>query len=98
MKTTRKVHRILVEEIGSGRYTPALHTLEDDEVLRIEIRRKPRRVTCLEGCLWVTQEGDRNDYVLRKGETFRSAARGVLYIQSLCQSGGSGEESSVRIA
>ena len=98
MKTTRKVHRVLVEEIGSGRHTPALHTLEEDTVLRIDVRKRPRRVTCLEGCLWVTQEGDRNDYVLRKGETFRSAGRGTLYIQSLFQSGGSGEESSVRIA
>ncbi len=98
MKTTYKTKRVLVEEVGS-RETPAfLHTVREDLVLKITVRDTPYRISCLDGCLWVTQEGDTDDHLLRKGEEFITDRKGKVLIQSVAQNIGSGEESTVRIA
>lgn len=37
------------------------------------------KIRCLEGVLWITQKGDVQDYLLRKGQVFRALnPQGVL--------------------
>ena len=40
-------------------------------------------VRCLEGTLWVTQDGDRDDHVLRVGETMRIDRDGPTVVQAM---------------
>jgi hypothetical protein len=40
-------------------------------------------VTCRSGTLLVTQEGDALDHVLRPGEAFQSAPRGLVVVWAL---------------
>jgi quercetin dioxygenase-like cupin family protein len=37
-------------------------------------------ITCLAGRLWITQEGDRRDFVLAPGESFRVRRGGVTLV------------------
>jgi len=39
-------------------------------------------VRCLEGGLWITQDGDRNDHVLAAGGSFRVDRDGVVVMQA----------------
>lgn len=39
-------------------------------------------ILCTHGVLWVTQEGDPQDYMLQKGETYVADRPGLLLIQS----------------
>lgn len=38
----------------------------------------------VEGIVWITEEGDSHDYVLREGEDFHSAGNTQVVAQSLC--------------
>jgi hypothetical protein len=40
-------------------------------------------IACLQGRLWVTQEGDLNDYVLYPGESFWITRPGTVIVQAL---------------
>ncbi|MGQ0655741.1 MAG: DUF2917 domain-containing protein [Betaproteobacteria bacterium] len=40
-------------------------------------------VRCLEGVLWITEEGNRNDYVVQSGEVFQLSGDGRAVIQAL---------------
>jgi hypothetical protein len=40
------------------------------------------QVLCLEGELWVTQDGDREDYLVRPGETLAIATDGPAIVQA----------------
>lgn len=40
-------------------------------------------IECSEGILWVTQEGDRKDYVLETGQRFVVARRGSVVVEAL---------------
>ena len=46
------------------------------------VRRVPasrgRRVECLSGCLWITQDGDRRDVILNAGDAFEFDRDGGL--------------------
>ena len=41
------------------------------------------RIACVSGTLWVTQEGDAHDYVLKAGDHFRAGGRGRVVVQAL---------------
>ena len=40
------------------------------------------RVRCLRGTLWITQEGDREDYFVRAGESFTIERDGVTLVSA----------------
>lgn len=41
------------------------------------------RVRCAEGIVWLTREGDAEDYILRAGEERRIAGRGRIVAQAM---------------
>ncbi len=43
---------------------------------------KGTRVLCLEGELWITQDGDYEDYLVRPGETLAIAGDGPAIVQA----------------
>ncbi len=47
------------------------------------IIRPGSEIRCLEGILWVTQEGDPRDYILEPGETFVTHRKGKVVLQAL---------------
>jgi hypothetical protein len=46
-------------------------------------RRRRDVIRCLQGRLWVTQEGDWRDHLLRAGEVFLAAKAGRILISAL---------------
>jgi hypothetical protein len=58
----------------------------DSCVSSVAVRRVPVTVRCIEGCLWVTHEGDPADHVLKPGEEFVAARRGRLVVLGLARS------------
>ncbi len=57
--------------------------LAANEVISMQARRRPCRVTCVAGRLWVTADGSRVDYALEPGENAAFAVRGKVVIQAL---------------
>ncbi|MEZ0396760.1 MAG: DUF2917 domain-containing protein [Anaerolineales bacterium] len=45
--------------------------------------RRGAEIRCLEGVLWITQEGDLRDYILKPGETFVTDRKGKVVLQAL---------------
>lgn len=40
-------------------------------------------IHCIDGCLWVTQDGDPDDHILQTGETIRFPGRGLVVTSAL---------------
>lgn len=53
-----------------------------DEAFRIE-RPLHCEVECMDGTLWVTQDGDPKDFILEVGQVYRAKRRSPLLIQAL---------------
>lgn len=47
------------------------------------IIRRGSEIRCLEGILWITQEGDFRDYILKAGDSFRTNRKGKVVLQAL---------------
>lgn len=43
----------------------------------------PLAIRCIVGCVWVTQTGDRRDYVIQPGERFTASSAGDVMIMAL---------------
>jgi len=50
------------------------------------IVRRGSEIRCLEGMLWITQEGDFRDYILKAGDTFKTNRKGKVVLQALNRS------------
>jgi hypothetical protein len=66
----------------------SLHTLTDISLPKyktwgIEGDRRGDVITCLNGTLWITQEGDFKDYVLESGRSFWVTRPGSVVLQAL---------------
>ena len=61
--------------------------LRKDEILALDGNRCGRLVCCGEGVLWVTQEGDGRDYLLRRGESFQTTLAGRIVVTAMADSG-----------
>ena len=59
--------------------------LEDRELLIIEEVRDAT-VTCLEGELWITKEGDNRDFVVRAGSSVELDARQRVFVSAFVSS------------
>ena len=53
------------------------------EIERLEGVNAGDTIFCANGVLWVTQEGDPEDYLLKKGEKFVAERPGLVLIQGL---------------
>jgi len=58
-------------------------TLNKFKTWSIEGDRRGDVITCLDGTLWVTQEGDLKDYVLETGRSFWVTRPGTVVVQAL---------------
>ena len=57
--------------------------LRSSETMSVHGRRVGLRFRPVEGTLWITQEGDHADYLVRPGETFVSTRPGRIVAQPL---------------
>ncbi|MBL8513904.1 MAG: DUF2917 domain-containing protein [Betaproteobacteria bacterium] len=69
--------------------------LPGDGTLRVQLHRstyftlpanEPVALEVLSGCAWVTQEGDRDDHFLGKGERFNLPGQGEAIVQAMSES------------
>lgn len=59
------------------------HTLSAREIERLSGVSRGDMVICTRGLLWVTQEGDRDDHLLRSGEKFIANRHGVVVVEAM---------------
>ena len=55
--------------------------LTGGDLFKLESDQRPNRIRCLEGALWVTQEGDPSDHMLAMGQWFTVRKPGLVIIQ-----------------
>ncbi|MBL8519590.1 MAG: DUF2917 domain-containing protein [Betaproteobacteria bacterium] len=69
--------------------------LPDDGSLKVHLNRsayftlparEPVALEVLSGCAWITQEGDRDDYFLSRGERFNLPGQGEAIVQAMHES------------
>lgn len=54
---------------GQAQATSTQHTLPERHTLTLPAS-QGRHIDCLQGCLWITQDGDPRDVVLQAGQRF----------------------------
>jgi len=55
--------------------------LDDSALFKMDGDQRRARIYCLEGSLWITQEGDAQDYHLKAGEHMVISKRGLVLVQ-----------------
>jgi hypothetical protein len=65
---------------------PATTRLAYREMLKLR-GRAGDRVDCLDGCVWITQEGDRRDILLDAGQGFMLDRAGTAIVYALRDAG-----------
>jgi hypothetical protein len=58
-------------------------TLPKHKVWKLEGDRRGDVITCMNGTLWITQEGDLKDYVIESGKNFWVTKPGTVVVQAL---------------
>jgi quercetin dioxygenase-like cupin family protein len=58
-------------------------TMNANKILKTHINRNRKTITCLQGKIWVTQEGDLADHVLSAGDEMVTRKDGVVLIQAM---------------
>ena len=58
-------------------------TLAKHKVWSIEGDRRGDVISCCNGTLWITQEGDLKDYIIEAGKDFWVTRRGEVVVQAL---------------
>jgi hypothetical protein len=79
------VRRTLVQKVigrGPEKYLVEA-VLEPDELFTLMGDQRGGRLTALHGNLWVTQQGDSEDFVLRPGERLTITRRGKVVVQAM---------------
>jgi hypothetical protein len=46
-------------------------------------KRQRQTLYCMQGCIWVTQEGDIRDYLLEAGDAFQVTLTGLVLVRAL---------------
>jgi hypothetical protein len=64
------------------RTQPAVH-LQRRGIERLQRIKRGTRLVCDAGILWVTQAGDRRDYVLLPGDDLSLKARGKVLVEAM---------------
>jgi len=63
--------------------TPIEVGLGAHDLRRLEGDRRRSVISCLEGTVWITQEGDAEDHVLRRGEHFNVSQPGLVLVEAI---------------
>ncbi len=74
---------VMLSRVGTAVPTGATLTLKMGEVISLRLSGRPFRVACVTGRLWVTVDGDVEDYMLLAGEERTFRAHGTAVIQAL---------------
>lgn len=80
METTSSFFRLFGPVAASG---GTLRRLRQGQVMPLEKSAPGKRVRCLGGTLWVTQEGDPEDHILSVGEVFTVSRAGRVVVEGL---------------
>ena len=78
---TDSLHTGIINTAGKSRPFQNLLLKGEREIIRK--KDKSVRVRCISGLLWITQEGDIRDIILKPGDEFTITNRGVALISSL---------------
>jgi hypothetical protein len=57
--------------------------LEGSELLKLQFGQPGASVMCTTGILWLTQQGDLNDHLLKAGQSFTLSQPGTVLVQGL---------------
>jgi len=57
--------------------------LDGDELLKLDLAQPRTSVVCTAGTLWLTQQGDPQDHVLKAGQSFTLSQRGTVLVQGV---------------
>ncbi|MBN2428154.1 MAG: DUF2917 domain-containing protein [Deltaproteobacteria bacterium] len=60
--------------------------LQKGEMLILKGERRGLMIQCGEGMLWITQEGDYRDHLLKRCKNFTSSLPGRVVVTALCDS------------
>lgn len=64
--------------------TPKIELLlQPRELLRLDNRQQPVAVTCKNGMVWVTCDGELNDHVLDAGRRYSPETKGSIVIEAI---------------
>ena len=79
--TSAKMNTVQIEKTLASE-----QRLSASEVERLAGVRSGDAIVCNSGILWVTQEGDPEDYLLKKGEQFVANRHGVVVVEAMTDS------------
>lgn len=57
--------------------------LRENAILALNASRIPPGIRCINGLIWITQEGDDRDRVLHNGQVWRAATTGKVVITAM---------------
>jgi hypothetical protein len=76
----------IVTEMEAQVINPDIHSeinLDGLELLKLDPGRPGTRVMCLAGTVWLTQQSDLNDHLLKAGQSFTIDQHGIVLVQGL---------------
>lgn len=82
MEIPVQTDRISVSVLGTAQRCNEF-TIGKGEIVRVTAQTGPVKIACLGGTLWVTQENDPRDYLLRRCQSVSLQGPGRILIQSL---------------
>jgi hypothetical protein len=71
------VAQVIIPDIRSG------IDLDGSELLKLDPRQPGTRVICTAGTLWLTQQSDLNDHLIKAGQSFTIDKQGIVLVQGL---------------
>jgi hypothetical protein len=84
-KTLHTQRQLNLRRLNSNFSKEVLITLNSGELYPFNGNSRGTQILCQKGRLWVTQEGDLEDYILLAGDSFQVTQRGKVLIESLCE-------------
>lgn len=60
-----------------------IQTIQKRAIMTVRTGRNDKTITCLDGTLWITQEGDGIDRILTAGDIYQSRISGDIIIEGL---------------
>jgi hypothetical protein len=74
---------MLVSQIQNPTGTNGLKNLKKNDLISLKSSRSGQSICCVDGMLWVTQQGDCGDRILNAGEKLCTNLPGLVIVQAL---------------
>jgi len=58
--------------------------LRENAILSLNAAKLPPGIRCIDGLIWITQEGDDRDRVLHAGQVWRPSTQGKVVVTAMC--------------